>query len=162
MNKVIIFVLGAAAGSLVTWKVLDEKYRQLTHEEVEAVREYYKSREKTEKEKDETIFEPEELEEKEVYEEMVEDLGYTVDVPPAKEFIAPYVIAPEEFGDIEGCETKNWTLYADGILTDEVGNIVFEPEEVIGDAKVGKQKHVDPNGELVKAAKSIGVSFGDE
>ena len=35
-------------------------------------------------------------------------------------------------------------------------------EEVIGDAKIGKQKHVDPNGELVRAAKAIGVSFGDE
>ena len=35
-------------------------------------------------------------------------------------------------------------------------------EEVIGDAKFGKQKHVDPNGELVKAAKSIGICFGDD
>ena len=35
-------------------------------------------------------------------------------------------------------------------------------EEVIGAAKVGQQKHVDPNGELVKAAKAIGISFGDE
>lgn len=35
-------------------------------------------------------------------------------------------------------------------------------EEVIGDAKFGKQKHVDPNGELVKAAKVIGICFGDE
>ena len=29
-------------------------------------------------------------------------------------------------------------------------------------AKIGQQKHVDPNGELVKAAKAIGISFGDE
>lgn len=35
-------------------------------------------------------------------------------------------------------------------------------EEVIGQARVGKQKHVDPNGELVKAAKAIGVCFGDD
>lgn len=35
-------------------------------------------------------------------------------------------------------------------------------EEVIGAAKVGKQKHVDPNGELVLAAKAMGISFGDE
>lgn len=35
-------------------------------------------------------------------------------------------------------------------------------EEVIGDAKIGNQKHVDPNGELVGAAKAIGVCFGDE
>ena len=35
-------------------------------------------------------------------------------------------------------------------------------EEVIGDAKFGKQKRVDPNGELVRAAKAVGVCFGDE
>ena len=35
-------------------------------------------------------------------------------------------------------------------------------EEVIGNAKFGKQKLVDPDGELVKAAKAMGVSFGDE
>ncbi|MDD3028301.1 MAG: 6-phosphofructokinase, partial [Erysipelotrichaceae bacterium] len=35
-------------------------------------------------------------------------------------------------------------------------------EEVIGQAKVGKQKHVDPSGELVMAAKAIGVCFGDD
>lgn len=35
-------------------------------------------------------------------------------------------------------------------------------EEVIGDAKFGKQKHVEPDGELVKAAKAIGICFGDD
>ncbi len=35
-------------------------------------------------------------------------------------------------------------------------------EEVIGDAKIGKQKHVEPNGELVAAAKAIGVCFGEK
>lgn len=35
-------------------------------------------------------------------------------------------------------------------------------EEVIGAAKFGRQKHVDPNGELVRDAKAIGVCFGDE
>lgn len=35
-------------------------------------------------------------------------------------------------------------------------------EEVIGDAKIGKQKHVDPNGELVVAARAMGICFGDE
>ncbi|MDD8048905.1 MAG: ATP-dependent 6-phosphofructokinase [Thomasclavelia sp.] len=35
-------------------------------------------------------------------------------------------------------------------------------EDVIGDGKFGQQKVVDPDGELVRAAKAIGVSFGDE
>ena len=43
------------------------------------------------------------------------------------------------------------------------GNMEYTSlEEVIGDAKFGKQKLVDPNGDLVQAAKAMGVSFGDE
>ncbi len=34
-------------------------------------------------------------------------------------------------------------------------------ENVIGDAKIGKQKHVEPDGELVNAARALGVCFGD-
>lgn len=59
----------------------------------------------------------------------------------------------------------------DMISKGEFGNVVTlkgeemcytSLEEVIGDAKFGKQKHVEPEGELVKAAKAIGVCFGDE
>ncbi|MCL2665536.1 MAG: 6-phosphofructokinase, partial [Defluviitaleaceae bacterium] len=34
-------------------------------------------------------------------------------------------------------------------------------EEVIGSAKVSKSKTVDPDGELVQVAKSLGISFAD-
>ena len=34
-------------------------------------------------------------------------------------------------------------------------------EEVIGGDKVGKSKQVDPNGELVRVARSLGISFGE-
>lgn len=45
MNKVFIFVLGAAVGSLVTWKFVEEKYRRIADEEIESVKETFKSRE---------------------------------------------------------------------------------------------------------------------
>ncbi|MFU8787294.1 MAG: 6-phosphofructokinase, partial [Candidatus Izemoplasmataceae bacterium] len=32
---------------------------------------------------------------------------------------------------------------------------------VVGETSKGGAKYVDPNGQLVKAAKSIGISFGD-
>jgi 6-phosphofructokinase 1 len=34
-------------------------------------------------------------------------------------------------------------------------------EDVIGNAAVGNQRRVDPGGELVRAAKNLGISFGD-
>lgn len=45
MNKVFIFVLGAAVGSLITWKFVEEKYRRIADEEIESVKETFKNRE---------------------------------------------------------------------------------------------------------------------
>lgn len=152
MNRVFIFVLGAATGTLVTWKVLDKKYRELAEEEIKSVEEYYKSKELLMEVKagDEiikskyTVSPSDELNEKEDYKNKIKELGYSEEViddegcfvitEPGIDYIAPYVITPEEFGEIEGQLTRSWTLYADGILTDEAGNIVFEPEKEIGDA----------------------------
>lgn len=147
MNKIVIFVLGAATGSLVTWKIVENKYKKLADEEIESVREYYKNKDAKEH-----------LVECEVYEEFVEpkvtvteykdkinELGYTiveeetiedpyeVKVEPGPEMVTPYIIAPEEFGETYGFTTKSWTYYSDNVLVDELGNIVFEPESIIGD-----------------------------
>lgn len=44
MNKVLAFVLGAGLGSLLTWKIVEKKYKQIADDEINSVREYYKSR----------------------------------------------------------------------------------------------------------------------
>ena len=48
MNKsifgVIGFVLGAAAGSLVTWKLIDKKYMDMADDEIRSVKEMYRSK----------------------------------------------------------------------------------------------------------------------
>lgn len=47
MNKALIgFAIGVTAGSLVTLVIVDKKYRKLAEEEIEAVRDYYKNRDK--------------------------------------------------------------------------------------------------------------------
>ena len=49
MNKsifgVVGFVLGAAAGSLVTWKLIEKKYMDMADEEIQSVKEMYRKRE---------------------------------------------------------------------------------------------------------------------
>lgn len=45
MNKVFIFILGAAVGSLATWKFVEKKYRRIADEEIESVKEAFKNRE---------------------------------------------------------------------------------------------------------------------
>lgn len=136
MNKVLIFVLGAAAGSLVTWKILEDKYNKIIEEEVEAVEEYYREREEIKghiivQKTEEQVKEEKKI--KEQYENTVEELGYTVETEVLEEQVEPYVIAPEEFGEAYGHETKSFTYYADGILTDEVGEIISDPDVIIGD-----------------------------
>ena len=41
-SKVFIFVAGAAIGSVVTLKFLEEKYRRIADEEIESVKETFK------------------------------------------------------------------------------------------------------------------------
>lgn len=151
MNKVFVFLLGAATGSLVTWGIVKRVYERIADEEIENVVDYYRSKEEIEEleEENDIGLTDEEIDEA-VYESKLEMLGYQgeskdlgkeiddddciIVTPQAIEFITPYVIAPEEFGDAYDYDKKSWTLYADGVLTDEVGNIVFEPEKYIGDA----------------------------
>ena len=135
MNKVIMFTLGATIGSLLTWKFIEEKYRKIADEEIEAVREYYKSREQ----KVEDI--------KQEYMEKLDHLGYMgeeiisieeddyeVQVEEVEEQIAPYLISPEEFGDQPGYDYREWTYYSDFVLTDDDDMIIGDPESIIGDA----------------------------
>lgn len=150
MNKVFIFALGAAAGSLITWRVVVEKYKRIADEEIESVMNYYKNREK---EVNESVETPDDIDiddidddmdadvdnDREDYANKVKDLGYNSETEiymtePGVDHIEPYVISPDEFGECDGYFTKSWTYYADFVLTDEMGDIVDEPEAVIGDA----------------------------
>lgn len=145
MDKLFIFALGAAVGSLVTWKIVEEKYKRIADEEIESVKEQFKKREvecETSKDCEEVkhnfIEDVPEFteEEKEEYQQIVNEYvdDTIVQLEPAIEHIAPYVIAPEEFGESYGYDTKSWTCYADNVITDEFGQIVDNPELVIGDA----------------------------
>ena len=150
MKKVLIFVLGAAVGSLVTWKFVEEKYKRIADEEIESVKEVYKKREdelgelvKNHVERKETsipkrsgpvpfseLDEMHEVIENEEYSSDDEDCIVKVDNGP--EFIKPYVISPDEFG--EDYEMVSLMYYADGTLADDDDEIISDHETVIGDA----------------------------
>lgn len=145
MNKALMFVLGAAAGSLLTWKIVEEKYKKITDEEIQSVKERYKNRENliTELTEDNSnVSDVELVEDKNEYKSLVKDLtysedeeeDYTVQVEVGEEYVAPFVIDPAEFGEMTGYDTKSWTYYSDGILENEIGEIVTDCENVIGDA----------------------------
>lgn len=150
MKNLLCFVTGAAIGSVVTWKLIEKKYKDLADEEIESVIETFKNRKPriTKDEVKETVEkvinkfkEPKETVEDivtaegysiENEEEIDEDdeSNYTVDVDPGVEVITPYVIEPERFGEYNEYGTKTLTYYADNVLTDEIDNPIASDEMV--------------------------------
>ena len=151
MKNLLCFVAGAAIGSVVTWKLIEKKYKDLADEEIESVIETFKNRKPritkdNVKEKVEKVInkykEPKEIVEDivtserysiENEEEIDEDdeSNYTVNVDNDIEVVTPYVITPEQFGEYNEYGTKTLTYYADNVLTDEIDNPITSEEMVI-------------------------------
>ena len=138
MNKssiILAFLTGAALGSAVTWKIVKTKYDQITRDEIKTMKEYYSKKYSTE-ESNETETQASDLE---VYEDKLTGLGYASqeEIEEKKGVTKsmrdePYVIEPDEFGDIEEYETISLTYYADKILADEDNEPIHDIDELIG------------------------------
>ena len=139
MNKTInfmMFVLGVAVGSVVTWRYAEKKYEQIAQDEREAeFTEDTEVRIKADnaKEKPSIIEYAARLREQSYtnYSDMVDEKPEEVKEEPMS-VDEPYVIAPEEFGDLDDYETISLTYYADQILADDNDVIVDDVEDVVG------------------------------
>ena len=73
------------------------------------------------------------------YTQRLQEAGYkdysrTIDEKPSgTPGEVPYVISPDEFGELEDYAKVSLTYFADGVLADECGEIVDDVEEIIGD-----------------------------
>ena len=151
MKKLLYFVTGAAIGSVVTWKLIEKKYKDLADEEIESVKETFKNRKqikindketsekfitkyKDSKDKIEDIVSNEKynIENKEEIDD--DECNYTIYVNEGVEVINPHIITPEEFGEYNEYKIKTLIYYADNVLTDEDDNPItsLEMEEMIG------------------------------
>lgn len=138
----VIFSLGVAAGLAISWKYNKDKYETIAREEINDVKERYRSkREHTEKETD--IEESDEDAEEELvsgfkneYENMMRNLGYK-DYGEKKgedEVAKPYVIKPEEFGQTDDdYDLISLNYYDDGVLTDDFDDIIEDVEGTVGE-----------------------------
>lgn len=140
IGRVFIFAAGVMLGSAVTWKLTKTKYEQLAQEEIDSVKKMVARKAEAEKnaeaEKtgmDKVIDTAAELQKQ-------EHVNYAAHYAPecdAKEgggetVKEPYVIRPEEFGDIEEYDKAELTFYADKILADDMDELVENVEETIG------------------------------
>lgn len=130
IKNVLSFVLGGAAGAVVTWKILEKKYKDISDEEIESVRELYN---KKLNKANEIAEEQKQVSE---YKDTVEYLSYAGGKNPEnkteEKIESIHVIPPEEFGET-GYETESLTYYADKVLTYEATDeVVDNVDELVG------------------------------
>jgi hypothetical protein len=146
-----MFIFGAAVGSVVTWQYTKKKYEQIAQEEIDSVKETFsklkevknKDNESDENNNVRTIVErakdkPSIVE----YAAKLRKQGYInysntdslfeeeVDENMIND--KPYVISPDEFGEFDDYDTISLTYYADQVLTDEDDELVEDIEETVG------------------------------
>ena len=142
-SKVFIFVAGAAIGSVVTLKFLEEKYRRIADEEIESVKETFKKA--IEKE----VGEDKNVEETPVkvatvshtpdkpnitdYAAMTRGMGYDTETDEENvEDDGPRVIIPDDFGMNEYYDNVSLLYHVDGYLTNEQNVLVDDIENTVG------------------------------
>lgn len=147
MKGLFIFAAGLAIGAVAGACVIKNKVLADAREEIEEVREYYRS--KAVETTDEVVEEVKEVKEevkevKEVVQEIKNDSEkkvyinynklaskYTSKEEP-KRFDDPFIIDPSEFGEDPEYDTMTLTYFADGVLVDDVDEVIEEPDIVVG------------------------------
>ena len=142
-SEVFIFVAGAAIGSVVTLKFLEEKYRRIADEEIESVKETFKKALEKEVDEDENVEEtpvkvatvshtPDKPNITD-YAAMTRGMGY--DTETDKENVeddGPRVIIPDDFGMNEDYDNVSLLYHVDGYLTNEQNVLVDDIENTVG------------------------------
>lgn len=125
--------LGAAAGAVVTWLWLREKYEQITREEIDSVKEMYANKYQNDEQESEPTEDVEDSEETE-YEELVENYTSNNEEKGGSESMEELikVISPDEVGDIPDYDIVTLYYYADGVLADENEEEIEDPYEILG------------------------------
>ena len=138
MNFAMLLV-GAGIGSAVTWFCVKKKYEQIAQDEINSVKEVYHKRynESTDKEnKNDTLSQEVNSDEKSEYEEKIAELGYDsdeiIDDNDSKNN-KPYIIDIDEFGENENYDTATLYYYGDGVLADADDEIIEDINKTVGD-----------------------------
>ena len=149
-----VFVVGAAIGSAATWRFVKTKYERRANEEIQSVKQTFIDNEKRltsclehtnnalkKSAGIEIGIKTNDDHEVRTYETIVDDSDYRVrnfndklneEVNPVDKE-KPYVIPPEEFGEVEEYEQVSLTYYADGYLTDEDDELIDDVEGIVGE-----------------------------
>lgn len=145
-NKVLWFAAGAVIGAAVTGNYFKTKYERISQEEIESVKQAFSAPQQSEPTEGDTECEVESLDESDPtpeevfnYNAIISAQGYGESAIPVdserkevKGVSRPYVISPVEFDTLDDYEVFSLIYYADGVLADEVGNVIEDIESMVG------------------------------
>lgn len=151
MNKtvtaVLAFVAGAAIGAVAAGGFFKTKYERIANEEIASVKEVYSKKDKNESSESEKDI-SEESEEpadpftatngthsKKTMEDYEDMAGKYMKKGEPVFKDRPYVITPEDFGELDDYDTVSLTYYADGVLAHDDDTVIKteDIDEMVGD-----------------------------
>lgn len=122
ISKYLYLVVGAAAGSAVTFFVTKSYYQKKTEETINEVRGYYEDK-KDSAEEPQQVKEDSETKEKIVYTEGYSSPEQVKSYQPEELVANIHEISEEEYGNEEGYEAiPTYIYYSDGVIVDEHGD----------------------------------------
>ena len=147
MKGLLIFAAGLAVGAVAGAVIVKNKVLADAKAEIDEVREYYRE---SRGQKDEHVEEVKEVEKKEyelkdiqIKDESKTEKEHTNYSQITKMYMSkdeyqtpmyddPFVIDPSEFGENPEYDTETLTYFADGVLVDDVDDVIEEPDIVVG------------------------------
>ena len=148
MKGLLIFAAGLAVGAVAGAVLVKNKVLADAKAEIDEVREYYRESRGQKEEHIEEVKDVEEVAKKEyeLKDIQVKDepkTGLTNYSQITKMYMSkdefqtpmyddPFVIDPSEFGENPEYDTETLTYFADGVLVDDVDDVIEEPDIVVG------------------------------
>ena len=151
MKGLLIFAAGLAVGAVAGAVIVKNKVLADAKAEIEEVREYYRTSRGEKEVEEKEVEEKEEAKEVEKKEYELKDIqikdepktGLTNYSQITKMYMSkdefqapmyddPFVIDPSEFGENPEYDTETLTYFADGVLVDDVDDVIEEPDIVVG------------------------------
>ena len=143
LSNILLFTAGAAVGSLVTWRYFKSKY-EVVEDDIDEESDNLGKDDQEEFESIETKSDYSKKPPLKEYAKMVESNGYVpkTHMEEVEEELAngeqgdediyePFIIRPEEYGELHAYETLSLNYYADGVLTDDLDNPIEDVESLV-------------------------------
>lgn len=133
----VMFAAGATIGSAVSWQLAKNKYKQIADEEIQSVKDAFSKKENDINTKLSTanamlkknmVNNDLNNTHKDAYKDILttNKYLYSENTSAKKEVpeTGPYVISPDEFGELDDYETISLTYYSDKVLADDMDQVI--------------------------------------